>query len=222
MSDLSQVINGLIRYEWRDLATALEEPGVYAWYSNLFVSTADVDQFEQTVIEMRTKGGNVLEYIQERLDQLIFRRYREDNYQVQLTGALKPRFSGEALHQPTLSPGLLERLAEDPTRFRQIAEALSGAAPAFTAPLYIGMAKSLRERLMKHKTLIERLLDSRSNRGVSEIDDGDAGFARQIVARRFDPTNLFVHVRVVNVKSNEQVDVENILNRINFPIFGRN
>jgi hypothetical protein len=49
-----------------------------------------------------------------------------------------------------------------------------------------------------------------------------AGFANQVIARNFDPTNLFVHVAEVNVDTGEHNDLENILNRINYPIFGRN
>lgn len=222
MSDMSQVNGDVRRFGWRELSRAPEEPGVYAWYAKLLISTADLSSFTENVHRRVAGGEDPRSYVSEVLERLIFRRYHEDNYQVTVSGPLKPRYVGEAAHQISMSQSLIERLCEDPERLRIIAETLAVAAPAFTAPLYIGMATSLRERLMKHKTLIEKLRDAKSRKSTDEITDGDAGFARQIVARQFDPTNLFVHVRLVNSLGNEHVDIENILNRINFPIFGRN
>jgi hypothetical protein len=97
---------------------------------------------------------------------------------------------------------------------------LSQAAPFFTAPLYIGMASNLRSRLLHHKKLITQFSD---NPGSVMGEEGGSGFAKQVVARGFDPTQLFVAcIAIDDIESDEQVDLENILNRINFPIFGRN
>ncbi|WP_411565789.1 hypothetical protein ACLIN3_24080 [Pseudomonas orientalis] len=222
MFSMSQVSGDIYRYGWRELSTAPEEPGVYAWYAKLLIGSADLNDFTENVNRLTSKGDDPRAYVTEALERLIFRRYHEDNYQVTVSGPLKPKYVGEAAHQTSLSQSLVERLCIDPTRLAIISETLSVAAPAFTAPLYIGMATSLRERLMKHKTLIEKLRDAKSRKSTEEMMDGDAGFARQVVARQFDPTNLFVHVRLVNSISNEHVDIENVLNRINFPIFGRN
>lgn len=222
MFSMSQVSGDVDRYGWRELSTAPEASGVYAWYAKLLIGSADLADFTDNVNRLSLRGEDPRAYVTEALERLIFRRYHEDNYQVTVSGPLKPRYVGEAAHQTSLSQSLVERLCADPTRLAIIAETLSVAAPAFTAPLYIGMATSLRERLMKHKTLIEKLRDAKSRRSTEEMIDGDAGFARQVVARQFDPTNLFVHVRLVNSLSNEHVDIENVLNRINFPIFGRN
>ncbi len=222
MFSMSQVNGDVRRYGWRELSTTPEGAGVYAWYAKLLISSADLKEFTENVFRLSGAGEDPRAYVMESLERLIFRRYHEDNYQVTVSGPLKPRYVGEAAHQTSLSQSLVERLCIDPTRLGIIAETLSVAAPAFTAPLYIGMATSLRERLMKHKTLIEKLRDAKSRKSTDEMIDGDAGFARQVVARQFDPTNLFVHVRLVNSDSNEHVDIENVLNRINFPIFGRN
>ncbi|WAC45408.1 hypothetical protein OU997_04245 [Pseudomonas sp. SL4(2022)] len=219
---MSQVNGDVRRYGWRELSTAPEESGVYAWYARLLISSADLNDFTENVSRLSAEGIDPRSYVGEALERLIFRRYHEDNYQVTVSGPLKPRYVGEAAHQVSLSQSLIERLCLDPSRLGVIAETLSVAAPAFTAPLYIGMATSIRERLMKHKALIEKLRDAKSRKAADEMTDGDAGFARQIVARQFDPTNLFVHVRLVKSISNEHVDIENVLNRINFPIFGRN
>lgn len=207
---------------WVDLSTVPESAGVYAWYASLAISAADLLAFETRVHDIKLSGGSPLAFIDSQLDALIFRRYREDNYEVSITGPLKPEYVGSAVHKPPISASLVSRLAEDPSRLREIADAMRSAAPYFTAPLYIGMAKNLRQRLMRHKALIEQLYDSSRERESLEIGEGDAGFAKQVFARGFDYTNLFVYVQLIDIRTNEQADVENILNRINFPIFGRN
>ena len=210
------------KLSYSDLSIAPQTSGVYAWYSSLRIGARDLHDFEQTVIEIRDDRAKAVVYVEERLNSLLFKKYREDDYQIVLQGALKPKYEGDARHVPRPSTNLVERLIDDPSRLKIVAEAIGTAAPYFTAPLYIGMAKNLRERLGRHKQLIETLYDSLRSRNGIEIKDNDAGFARQIVARGFDPMTLFVYVHEVDVKTNEQVDVESILNRINFPIFGRN
>lgn len=211
-----------IKLAYPDLATATQNSGVYAWYSSLTIWKSDLEEFERRVNAIKSDRAEAFRYIEEKLDSLVFKKYREDDYKVTLRGPLKPRFEGDAKHIPPVSDDLIERLIDDPSRLRIIADAISNAAPFFTAPLYIGMAKNLRERLLKHKSLIDSMYDSLRSRQTLEIKEGDAGFARQIVARGFDPMSLFVYVQEVDVRTNEQVDVESILNRINFPIFGRN
>jgi hypothetical protein len=209
-------------YSWVDLSTAPETAGVYAWYAALGISQADLDEFERSVTAIKASGHSPVAFIDSKLDGLIFRPYREDDYQVSIFGPLKPEYVGSAAHKPPISTSLVMRLCEDPTRLREIAQAIRSAAPYFTAPLYIGMARNLRQRLMRHKGLIEALYDSPRDRESVALTDGDAGFAKQVFARGFDYTALFVYIQQIDIRSNEQADVENILNRINFPIFGRN
>lgn len=206
---------------WTEVDLAPESPGVYAWYSRLVISKADIEQIIEKVNSAKTESEQAaLAEVERALDRFIFNPYRESPYRVQLRGPLKPRFSGDIDHEPSKSDSLMARLVESPERFRAIADILSNAAPWFTAPLYIGMAVNLRGRLRTHKN---KILEFRDNWGSGATQDpGDAGFASQVVARGFDPTNLFVHVAEVKVDTGEHNDIENILNRINYPIFGRN
>lgn len=203
---------------WSEIDQAPQVPGVYAWYAKLVISKADVER-----VISDTKAAQALGVIQSReviedaLNKFIFGPYHESPYQIALRGQLKPRYSGEIQHEPAKSDSLVERLSTDPDRFRLIAEVLRDAAPWFTAPLYIGMAKNLRQRLRQHRNKIVELRDLHGRDSNPE-----AGFANQIVARNFDPTNLFVHIAEVNIEGGEHNDLENILNRINYPIFGRN
>jgi len=206
---------------WSEIDLAPETPGVYAWYSRLAISKADIDAVVNRVRIARQESETKARVeVEDALDRFIFNPYRETPYQVALRGRLKPKFSGEVLHEPSKSDSLIGRLASNPERFRTVSEVLKTAAPWFTAPLYIGMAINLRIRLKQHRNKIVELRDLQ---GQASIDDpADAGFANQVVARNFDPTNLFVHIAEVNVETGEHNDLENILNRINYPIFGRN
>lgn len=210
-------------FTWARLNEAPEAPGVYAWYVRLFLGEADLRSFEQSVIEQRDRrpsGGRPDLVVSEMLERHFFHPFQETAYKVRLDGPLKPKYRGQLEHEPSSSEQLVERLVENPSRLRQIAGVLNQAAPFFTAPLYIGMAKNLRSRLLKHKSLINDFAD---HPGSVSSDEGSAGFARQVVAREFNPTQLFVVcIPIEGIEQQEQVDLENILNRINFPIFGRN
>jgi hypothetical protein len=211
-----------IRLTYQDIAIAPTGTGVYAWYSSIFIGKRDLETFVNEVNARRVQPEQAVRYVGEELDALIFKRYQEDDYNVTIKGSLKPKYEGTAKHMPSAPKTLVSRLIDQPDRLALIAEALGNAAPYFTAPLYIGMAQNLRERLMRHKSMIDSQLDQTRSRVSTDLGDGDAGFAKQVVARGFDPMSLFVYVQELDVKNNEHVDLENILNRINFPIFGRN
>lgn len=207
---------------WSEIDLAPDASGIYAWYSRLAISKADIEAVIKRVNAAKQIGeAEARIVVEEALDRFIFNPYRETPYQVSLRGQLKPKFIGEVAHQPTKSDTLIGRIVNNPERLRAIASILKTAAPWFTAPLYIGMAINLRNRLRQHKNKIIELRDVQG--GLITFDDvADAGFASQVVARNFDPTNLFVHIAEINVDSSEHNDLENILNRINYPIFGRN
>ena len=208
-------------FTWAKLNEAPEVPGVYAWYVRLFLGDADLRSFEGAVAQERSsKEGRPHQIVSTMLERHFFHPFQETAYKVRLDGPLKPKYRGEPAHEPSSSEGLVERLVNNPGRLRQIANVLNMAAPFFTAPLYIGMATNLRSRLAQHKNLINEFAD---NPGMVGSDDGYAGFARQVVKRGFNPTQLFVAcIPIDGIEQQEQVDLENILNRINFPIFGRN
>lgn len=206
---------------WSEIDLAPETPGVYAWYSRLVISKADIDAVVKRVNEAKlSSDAKAREEVERALDRFIFSPYRETPYQVALRGQLKPKFTGEVTHEPSRSESLIGRLAAEPERFRAISDILKTAAPWFTAPLYIGMAINLRSRLKQHRNKIIELRDLQGHWSADDVTE--AGFANQVVARNFDPTNLFVHIAEVNVETGEHNDLENILNRINYPIFGRN
>jgi hypothetical protein len=206
---------------WSEIDLAPDTPGIYAWYSRLVISKADIEEVIKRITAAKQVGDAPARHeVEAALERFIFSPYRETPYQVFLRGQLKPKFSGEVAHDASKSDSLVGRLANNPERFRAVSDVLKTAAPWFTAPLYIGMATNLRSRLRQHKN---KIVELRESQGQGSTDDSaEAGFANQVVARSFDPTNLFVHIAEVNVDTGEHNDLENILNRINYPIFGRN
>jgi hypothetical protein len=88
------------------------------------------------------------------------------------------------------------------------------------------MAINLNNRLCRHKNLIERY-KAAASRSVSDepfdaLDDKDHSFAREVVRRGFSTNGLAVAVRVIDAPESVHVDAENVLNRINYPLCGRN
>lgn len=214
------MIVGTHRFTWPKLGEAPEVAGVYAWYVRLQLGEADLTAFELAVEAAKREGKDPSPLINQMLGKHFFHPFQETAYTVRLSGALKPSYAGALAHEPTTSENLVARLAQSPERMRPIARVLNAAAPYFTAPLYIGMASNLRKRLGQHK---ERIIKLSNNPGQLATGEQQSGFAQQIVQRGFNPTQLFVECLVVDdIVNDEQVDLENILNRINFPIFGRN
>lgn len=100
------------------------------------------------------------------------------------------------------------------------------AVPEFASPVYIGMAISLKARLLGHKSLIQRYMAAAGRNVCDEFpspsESNDHSFAREVVRRGFSINGLAVAVRVIDAAEAVHVDAENILNRINYPLCGRN
>jgi hypothetical protein len=184
------------------------------------MSKADVERAIFRINEAKALGDReAMEAVGAILSQFFFVPLREAPFSLKLSGPLKPNYMGEVSHEPSMSADLLNRIARDPERLRTISNVLKESAPWFTAPLYIGMADDLFERLSRHKALITRF---RENVSSSSVGAEGASFAKQIVERGIEPETLFVQVLEVSTATRENSDIENLLNRINFPILGRN
>ncbi len=152
------------------------------------------------------------------LDDHIYRPLSEPPYEAVISGPLKPTYSGSMRHEPSITNDLLDRFAEQPKALKDLAELFSGQIFLISSPLYIGMASNLRKRLSSHRRLIEQL---RTNEDLDVQTDGDGSFARTIVERKMRPNRLVVCIQ--GVESIGKIsNLENVLNRVFFPVFGRN
>ena len=210
------------KHLWADIVNAPALPGVYAWYYSPEITDYDL---EQTIAQLKASRDvdrpAAEELVRTTLDSRIFKHFREDPYQALIEGPLKPTYTGTLEHTFRVSGGLVQRIVDDPDRLRTIRNVLDMSAPMFASPLYMGMAGELRSRLATHKALIEKY--RRLHRqGEEPVRNSDAGFAWQVAKRRIPPDRLIVFTCTTAADDKTAVDIENILNRIYYPILGRN
>lgn len=211
---------------WGELAQAPAGPGVYAWYYEPEITDFDMDAALSSIHERLNAGDRVgaEAVVTALLNDHVMSYFRQDPYEVTLTGQLKPRHSGTVQHDQRVSPSLLQRLIDDPERLRPLRDVLATSAPYFASPIYVGMSDQLRSRLSRHRALIEkfRAQDFRRDSSDEEGQSEEAGFARRVVSRRISPDRLFVVVRETTAVTGLHVDAENLFNRMYYPILGRN
>ena len=85
------------------------------------------------------------------------------------------------------------------------------------------MSLNLKDRLLTHKKLIEKYREESPS--PINLDDAlikEKNFAMRVNNRKLAPTRLFVVTKTIKGDEKQYVDVENILNRIYYPILGRN
>lgn len=210
-------------FAWQELTTSPEEPGIYAWYYRPSLSSFDVDRLlEQLNVAQDVVTGRRL--VREFLSKRLLSYFEEPPYTVRVSGALKANYEGEIAHSSTISDSLIERLHAEPQRIRELATVLPRLAPNFTAPLYVGMASNLRRRLTGHKRYIETLLEgARLPEGQDSERSRDHSFAEEVYNRGMRPAGLQVMTLALpEEQAAIAVDVENLLNRLNYPVLGRN
>jgi hypothetical protein len=211
------------KHLWADLIGAPSAPGVYAWYYSPQITDYDLDAAIGDIQAKRDEDRASAERVAKTLlDERIFKQFREEPYRAVVEGPLKPSYSGALEHDFEVSPSLVSRLVDDPERLRSLRDILDRSAPIFASPLYIGMSVNLRTRLGKHKSLIEKYRVARLNETPPQRNS-DAGFAWQIAKRQVPPDRLFVFTCVIGSDDeNTAIDIENVLNRLYYPILGRN
>ncbi|TVS03682.1 MAG: hypothetical protein EA407_06325 [Rhodobacteraceae bacterium] len=217
------------RYQWSEVPTIGDVPGIYAWYYMPEITQFDIGKLIESVHCHISKGDRAAGHkqIETFLEQFIFSYFSEEPYETIMRGPLKPTYEGQLHHRPSVSAALIERLLDDPERLRTVKAVLETSAPDFASPIYIGMSEKLGRRLKHHRKLIEKYRAKRPEATFTPVsepktDQRDQSFARQIAEREINPQRLFVMIRLINAGTNHYVDLENILNRIHYPLLGRN
>lgn len=209
-------------YKWEEISKVPAEPGVYAWYYSPEITERDLNIATEKINSLKSQNhlDEARQYTSTFLDKFVFRYFKEDSYKVILHAALKPQYKGSVDHSEGPSQSLIDRIVEEPGRLITIKEILKEAAPYFSSPIYIGMSDQVGQRLMSHKNLIQRYREKQITEYTAEAKEHS--FAQQVCARSIPPACLFVMVRLIESPRKDYVDAENILNRINYPILGRN
>lgn len=214
---------------WSELSQAPERPGIYAWYFRPQLTEYDINKFIKE-IELNDGDENFAcrsKIVKKFLNDRIFKYFEQKPYEVELKGVLKPRYSGEAVHrsEDDVSPDLIERLCSNPRSLFLINVALELSTPLIASPLYIGKAENLRDRIKVHKRMIQTLKNNIADNLASYLEYhpslDEKSFAQRVAEREIPSSQLFVAYTVV-ADTKIVTDLENILNRIYFPILGRN
>ena len=210
---------------WQQIDDAPSVPGLYAWYYRLLLPRHDVEQLIRNV--KSSSQDSAREFVKTFFNTFIFRPLEEEPYDAMIEGKLKPKYRGKLSSVSSVSRDLVDRVVQDVERIRAIADALEASVPHFASPIYIGMSSNLRNRLSRHKALVERFVTARRvNSDYFGDGDGDEeadlSFAKDVARRCLVPGRLVVVVTPTPMSGDEYKDVENLLNRINFPLCGRN
>ncbi len=208
-------------YRFDEVDRAPSSPGLYAWYYQVAIDVATIDILaeEFATQPLTTRKDRVEAFLREQ----VFKPYIEAPYDVRISGKLKPEYEGRISHKHDLSTKAVDHFADQPRALLELRDLLLRSVPVFASPIYIGVAKtSLRQRLGRHRALIESYAES-GGTTLRDLDDPAHSFAYEaVVERKLDPIRLFVYVQPLEGAKATAVASEYLLNRINYPLCGRN
>lgn len=215
-------------YSWSELNRIVEgQCGIYAWYFSPMISTCDVEDLKRKLESLNNSEKH--ECVRNFLMNNLFDYFKESPYSAKLNAPLKPAYNGFLHHNQKISATLVDKIVDDPDRLTVIKKLLSHTVPHFASPLYIGMSNCLSTRINRHKSLIEKFSSQRETKIFDTEKEadllGDQSFASEVVNRKIPSSKLNVWilpVPMIETRNEEYKDLENILNRIYFPLFGKN
>ena len=206
-------------FRWEDLDLTPEETGVYAWYLDPVLRPADLADSQST-------KENLLRLAEQ---------LRLPRFDVKARGHLSLTLEGNLDHKHLASENkkelseLVDSVLENTAKRELFAKILGSAIPNLMAPLYIGVATNIRERLRQHRYQIENFRTLlRLGHHEKILEDERQKFALEIVKRGIPSRHLRIFISIVseknsNIEENRKVAeaVETILNRLFYPIMGR-
>lgn len=215
------------RFSWAELGGVPTGSGIYAWYYRPELTERDIKDAIRTIESEKAAGreDEAGKAVQKFLNERLFKYFEEDSYKVHVHGSLKPRYEGLLDHASIVPNTLVERVVGNPNRLWQVKSVLEAGIPEFSSPLYIGMSKNLAQRIHQHKRLIERYRSVgylEPNVASSGKSARDTGFAISVCNKGMAPSRLVVYCHIIRADSNEYLDIEYLLNRLHFPLMGRN
>lgn len=204
-------------YHWSQISSINENPGVYAWYYKTKISKKDANELVNKIQnkneeEFDKKKKIVKNFIKNN----VTRYFNKNDYYAKIEGSLKPTHEGKLEHKSNLNDSLIKSIAEKPKKIFDLKREIEDVSPKMTSPIYIGKAKNLKERLEEHKRLIRKKRNVEKN---EHTENRDEDFAVRVNKRSM--RHDFLYVSVKKVKRGIEKEVESILNRISFPIYGR-
>ncbi len=208
-----------VKWNLINTSTIDKKSGLYAWYYDLSIGDHDIKKLIE-LLESNINISDNYKSVSDFLEKNFFIFFKEDNYKTKITGKLMPTFVGDLLHVEQCSESLVNKIVNSPTVLWDIKKIINEISVGFSSPIYIGMSENLQSRINNHKRLIEKFKNERIR--IDNFDDRDENFAARIISRGMIETNLRVVVKYVSSDKNIHNLMENLLNRVNYPILGRN
>jgi hypothetical protein len=217
---------------------AEDEPGLYAWYATLVFGTADWQQRLDT-----TTGSDLGMAAFGQLLAAQTSRLTPPTIRVGAVGHLWARWAGQldeggspeiqkAIAQthasPAAGPSALRKVVQREDLRQATAEVLSTCAPRVSAPIYIGVATSLRARLRQHVASLREGIDAIATNGGMAPDHlrksfggraAEAGFTEDLLSVATFP--IAPGALTVDDRRTIAEAAEFLLNRWTRPILGR-
>lgn len=224
MPCLSQIMETCKVLNWSEVSRCPESPGIYAWYFRPELTDRDIYNLIESINSERKE---IMQIVEDFFHERLFKYFREKPYKVKLSGSLKPNYEGNIEHIHRISSGLIERIIEKPDRLFAIRDLLQKSTPMFASPLYVGMSKNLKFRISQHCRYIKQLRENASSPFAKiyqfNITEEERNFAERVVEKELPSSRLFLTYQATDTSDeNIYVDLENIINRIYYPTFGRN
>lgn len=198
-----------------------DKPGVYAWYYKYTISKAEILNLESDLAEADTVIAK-RKLIEAFFRRVVFEKFDEEPYLAKITGKLKPNYTGSLVQDFTIANSFIDKILEEPKAIYDIRDQLNDFDISFSSPLYIGMAGDLLDRILQHR---DAIIDAKSSQ-AQEYDWGgvadDGNFAKRFTSRKLNSTNLYVVFKEIESENSIHNPMEYILNRINYPLLGRN
>lgn len=194
--------------------------GVYAWYFRPQIPRADIEACT-SAIEAADDVAQRRAAVRNLLERTILQYVTETPYVASIRGELKPSYTGRLHHVQEIGNTILDQFADNMDAFEDVRKLMNMTPTGFMSPLYIGMSRALRGRLLQHKSAILKdvAIGPRVQSNHAENAATDQAFAMEVRRRGIPPSRLFAVVQPLEAGS--EALVEYLLNRISFPVYGR-
>ncbi|NOI81311.1 GIY-YIG nuclease family protein [Vibrio tubiashii] len=216
-----------MKFKWDEIYLGNDDipsaSGIYAWYYVPQLSDVDIQNMYSELAMNKHSIQARKSIIYQFLNRRLFSFYGEDPYSIKISGPLKPTYRGSIFHDESVSDSLVTKIESGEVSISQLKALLSNVTEPFLSPIYIGMATNLNKRINQHKHKIIKIRDGvPQDDGKEEFELRDNNFASRVCERKYITSFMFVVCMSVDSEDKIQNPFENVLNRINYPILGRN